>query len=113
MIWRDREQRFEHLDAQGLIFGILPDVSYEEKSDVLQPGDFLCLYTDGITEARNDQGAFFGEDRLCALLREHHRDTPQNMIDRLLNKLHDFSGTASFRDDVTLVIMKVAEDESD
>lgn len=111
LIWRERGQRFQRLDAQGLILGIVPDAGYEEKLDFLEPGDFLCLYTDGITETKNKQGDFFGEEGLCSLLREHHRESPQNMIDSLLVRLHDFSGTSSFRDDVSLVIMKVTEDE--
>ncbi len=111
LIWRNREQRFRSLDVRGLIFGIYSEVRYEEKSDVLEPGDFLCLYTDGITETRNGQGTFFGEERMCAVLREHHQDPPREMIDRLLDKLHDFRGASSFRDDVSLVIMKVSEDE--
>ena len=109
LLWRTGQGEFQHLDADGLILGILPEVSYEEKTDWVQPGDVLLLYTDGITEARNAQGEFFGEQRLRSVIRDTHRASAEGIIHRLLDALYDFTGSHSVQDDITLVVMKVEE----
>ncbi len=97
----------ERLDPDGLILGIKRGVSFEEQKVQLHPGDLLVLYTDGITEAEDREGAFFGEDRLCGLLREHRHLSPQQLIDQLLQEARHFSRSKNFNDDVTLVVMRV------
>ena len=54
--------------CDGLALGAMPGVVYEECRESLAPGDLLLLYTDGLTEARADDGAFLGLDGLAALL---------------------------------------------
>jgi sigma-B regulation protein RsbU (phosphoserine phosphatase) len=54
--------------SPGMPLGILPGVRFAETAVDLPPGTTLVLYTDGVTEARNDDGAQFGEDRLAAVL---------------------------------------------
>lgn len=107
VLWRGKTRACERLDAEGLILGISREVDFEEKLERLQPGDILLLFTDGITEAENQAGEFFGEERLCTLLEEHHTLAPQQIIDQLIRQLQSFTGTESFTDDVTLVIMRV------
>jgi serine phosphatase RsbU (regulator of sigma subunit) len=109
MIWRSRAKKLEYLDAEGLIFGILPEVDFEERRMQLHPGDLLLLYTDGIIEAENSRGSFFGENRLASLLEEHHDLSPQEIIDTLLYRVRTFTGVKTFNDDVTMVAMRVLE----
>ncbi len=105
--WRTTPQAFESLDAEGLILGVLKDVRFEERQVHLDPGDLLLLYTDGIIEAESPEGAFFGEERLRALLRENLTLPPQQIIDRLLHQVRLFTGRQSFNDDVSLVVLRV------
>jgi serine phosphatase RsbU (regulator of sigma subunit) len=112
LIWRNRQQEFEALDAEGLILGIKPDVEYEEKTKQLEAGDLVFLYTDGITEARNEHKEFFGENRLCALIRDRHNAEPREIIDYILHSLHEFTGSQTFRDDISMVVMRVEEPSS-
>lgn len=107
MIWRSNSQICEYLDAEGLILGVKRKVTFEEKKIQLQDGDILLLYTDGITEAANAGGELFGEDRLCTLLRENHTQSPQQIIDNLLEQVRFHTGCQNLNDDVSLVIMKV------
>jgi serine phosphatase RsbU (regulator of sigma subunit) len=58
----------EEVAIQGTLLGLLSDVSFEELELVLAPGDVLVAYTDGVTEARNPGGAFFGTDGLAHML---------------------------------------------
>jgi serine phosphatase RsbU (regulator of sigma subunit)/Na+/proline symporter len=105
LLWRSRSGTCEWLDAEGLILGVKPQVEFEEREVKLHPGDLLLLYTDGITEAADQGGALFGEDRLCALLNEHHTLSPGQIIDTLLGQVRLFTGTRTFNDDISLVIM--------
>lgn len=72
MVWRASLQTFDLLDAEGLILGVKRKVIFEEKEVQLNLGDISLRYTDGITEAANPDGDFFGEDRLSAMLKENH-----------------------------------------
>jgi serine phosphatase RsbU (regulator of sigma subunit) len=60
--------RVEEIAISGTLLGLLSDVSFEELELVLGPGDVLVAYTDGVTEARNPTGAFFGTDGLVQTL---------------------------------------------
>lgn len=58
----------EDLDAEGILFGVMDDFPFERSSVTLEAGDCVVLYTDGFTEAREDGGAMFGEERFRALV---------------------------------------------
>ncbi|MCW8892129.1 MAG: SpoIIE family protein phosphatase, partial [Deltaproteobacteria bacterium] len=70
LIWKHNKKQVERLDAEGLIFGIKNNISFEQKSTTLEVGDLLLLYTDGIIEAENNAKDFFGTERLEKLLQE-------------------------------------------
>lgn len=107
LIWRCGTNACERLDAEGLILGIKTNVVFEEKQVELQSGDILLLYTDGLTEAENHEGAFFGEERLCVILNENNHLPPQDIVNTLLDQGRMFSGQQNFKDDVSLVVMKI------
>ncbi len=107
LIWRKREQRIITLDAEGLIFGIKDNISFEQKAIDLESGDILLLYTDGIVEAENKEKAYFGIERLGKLLEECDDLSPQELIDRIMIQGRIFTGKRHFIDDITLVVMKV------
>jgi PAS domain S-box-containing protein len=95
------------LDAEGIIFGVTKEILFEEKSIVLQTGDLVLLYTDGITEAQNPKGEFFGTDRLTRLFSTQGARKPQEIINNIALDLQTFSGSSSFADDVSMVVLKV------
>jgi serine phosphatase RsbU (regulator of sigma subunit)/CBS domain-containing protein len=94
----------ERLSAQGFMLGIMPDEQYREKTVQLEPGDRLCLYTDGLIEARNEMGEGYGTDRLQGALAAHGREPAAALSDRLLADQREFRGTYPLSDDVTLVV---------
>jgi serine phosphatase RsbU (regulator of sigma subunit) len=73
----------------------------------LEPGDILLLYTDGITEATNHQGIFWGEDRLADIIRQNADSSAERLIQMVLMALKDHTNGSPLDDDVTLVISKV------
>lgn len=95
------------LDAEGIIFGVSKEIVFEEKSVILRSGDLVLLYTDGITEAENPDGEFFGTQRLCSLFASQDSQSPQEIINRIVKELQTFCRSAVFADDVSLVVLKV------
>ena len=94
------------LDADGLILGVNKKVIFEQKTTTLAPGDLILLYTDGLTEAENPHGEFFGLDRVSDILVQHAQHPPQTIIEVLLEQLKQFCHSESFNDDITLMIFK-------
>jgi len=73
----------------------------------LEPGDILLLYTDGITEAINQQGTFWGEDRLADIIRQNANSSAEQLIQKILQALKDHMDGSPLADDVTLMISRV------
>jgi phosphoserine phosphatase RsbU/P len=72
----------------------------------LSPGDVLILYTDGITEARNDAGDMLDAEGLIAMARELPIIEPAEMAAQLLARMNKFRGTAPADDDQTFCILQ-------
>jgi sigma-B regulation protein RsbU (phosphoserine phosphatase) len=98
---------WQELDAEGLILGVEHEVSFEEKSVTLEPGDLLFIYTDGIIEAERESGELFGVERLCGVLSGMQQETPEAIIDGVMAQLAAFSDSNPLQDDVSMVVMKV------
>jgi len=89
--------------------GILADVQFSEKSISLQMGDLFIIYSDGVTEARNEAGHFFGEDNLKRLLPKLSGQTAAAAGTQILETVDNFVGTARANDDLSLIIIRKAE----
>ena len=88
------------------MLGVFPDATYERAHSSLQSGDRLLLYTDGITESRNDADEEFGEARLSdALLRNRHLDAA-SLHAAVMKEVTQFA-TAGFQDDATLLTVAI------
>lgn len=102
--WRTSHGVHE-LRARGMPLGLLPDMDYEEKEVMLQPGDSVLLYSDGLIEAHSPEREMFGFPRLQALMAEPADDA--TLVEFLLGKLGDFTGPSwEQEDDVTLVLIR-------
>ena len=82
------------------------NVIFEEKSTLISKGDLILLYTDGLTEAENPAGDFFGVERLSDIFIQYAHHSPEKIIDTLLKHLKQFCQSESFKDDITLMIFK-------
>jgi serine phosphatase RsbU (regulator of sigma subunit) len=94
------------LDAEGMILGVRKNVIFEEKTTTLSEGDLILLYTDGLTEAENPDGEFFGIRRVSDIFIQYAQHSPERIIDALLKHLKQFCQSESFKDDITLMIFK-------
>ena len=102
-----RGDRVETLKLVGFPLGIFDDVTYEEWSLVLDPGNILLFHSDGLSEATDPDGRFFGTERLAVLLKASAILPPGEIADRLLGEVNEFTHGAPVQDDRTLVVMKV------
>ncbi|HEX9944998.1 MAG TPA: SpoIIE family protein phosphatase [Thermoanaerobaculia bacterium] len=96
----------EQLTAGGLPLGLLPQARFQSRALTLGPGDLLCLYSDGITEAESPGEEEFGMARLTDLLLRE-RDRPlDELIEAVIQTVGEFSQGRPQGDDQTLVLLR-------
>jgi serine phosphatase RsbU (regulator of sigma subunit) len=99
----------EELRATGMPLGLLPGMGYEEKEIVLERGESVLFYSDGLVEAHDPQREMFGFPRLQGLVGAH-RSGGQEMVNFLLSELARFTGEGwEQEDDITLVTLERSE----
>lgn len=96
----------QELMTGDMALGILENNEYQEGSLTLQVGDLVALYTDGVTEAINSEGEFFGESRLHQMLQETRHLPTDEIVKTITDAVKTFSGHLPPRDDVTLLVVK-------
>jgi hypothetical protein len=86
--------------------GILPDARFTEQRVDLAPQETLLVYSDGVTEARNREGEFFGEDRLFGILPRMRGLEPRIAAEVLLAEVARFMGEERYPDDLSLILLR-------
>ncbi len=104
-----RKGELLELRTGGMILGMFPEAPYERGEFVLEPGDLLLLYTDGLTETLNGEEEEFGEERLAHVLQGGLPDSAGEVIDLLKRRVQDFAGRDGFGDDLTILVIRVEE----
>ncbi len=94
------------LDSSGLAIGLMPGTQYESRRLVLESGDLLVAFTDGISEAMNADGDEWGEEHLIALLEVSHLSSAREIADAVLAGADGFAAGTSQHDDMTLVVVR-------
>jgi sigma-B regulation protein RsbU (phosphoserine phosphatase) len=94
----------EPLAGRGFMLGVVPGAAYDERTVALDPGDRLCLYTDGAVECRNPAGEMFGSDRLADALAAGARRPAPALADDLAAGVRAFAGGRPVGDDLTLLV---------
>ncbi len=98
------EGDFEYLKAKnGLVLAIMEDMSYEKNTVNLLSGDKLYLYTDGVTEAMNEDNELYSEERLKATLNKSETLSPKELCEKVYADVQQFSGDAPQFDDITML----------
>ncbi|MCE7869705.1 GAF domain-containing protein [bacterium CPR1] len=93
IFWSPHQERPRLLYAEGILIGAIPEATYEDCSVELPEGSWLILYTDGLTEARNEVGDFFGLQRVLELLHSHTGNSPQRLVNRIYDEVRRFSNS--------------------
>ncbi len=95
--------------CEGTILGVFSEATYNSKAYQLEPGSKVLLFTDGITEARSEQGEFFGNERLEQFLRRQGGKSSRQTVLDLVAAVDKFYGTNPPNDDRTLVVFDLPE----
>ena len=95
----------ERLNSTGTLLGLFPNWEFSIAESTLAPGDVMALYTDGITEASNEDGKEFGEDLLVEKLAEYRDLASEPMAKALTEEVRNFSPHEQ-HDDITLIVAK-------
>lgn len=102
--------RADFVGSEGMALGMVPDELFAEAvvdhTERLARGDVLVLYTDGVTEAPNEDGKEFSGARMSDVVRTHATWAAKEINDRLMEAVGRFSGEVPQRDDFTLVTVR-------
>ena len=96
----------------GIALGIASDLSYEQNTVNLSPGDTVIFYTDGVTEAMNSEDEEFGLDPLTEFFRENPPRDPEETTEAVFEAINAFSGGTSQSDDITCLVLRCSETSS-
>ncbi len=103
----------EYLKDKGTALGMVRSRDYcklvETNEVKYAPGDIMVLYTDGITEAKNQKGEEFDYDRLATALSEVTEKSSQEIEKHIIQRLYEFSGSSEINDDYTSMTIKFKE----
>jgi sigma-B regulation protein RsbU (phosphoserine phosphatase) len=97
----------EKIAIAGFPLGIFEDANYDERSFLLDPGDIVVFYSDGIGDAQGPGGEFFGHRRVARIVTENPGLSADGIADRILEGADTFCGSQHPVDDRTLVVLKV------
>lgn len=116
LYYRARTGKAEYLKDRGVALGMVRNTSYSNFIGVnelhYEPGDIMVLYTDGITESKSNKGEEFGYDRLVTCLLEVREKPVREIIDCLIARLYEFSGSDNINDDYTALIVKFVKQDN-
>ena len=99
----------ERLTAGGMMAGAFEWAEYEEDAAPLASGDVLVIFSDGISEAENEEGCEYGEERLVRFATAHRELSADELRQAVFTEIDAWSGKKERNDDQTLVIMKGKE----
>ncbi|MBQ9632432.1 MAG: PP2C family protein-serine/threonine phosphatase [Lachnospiraceae bacterium] len=107
-VFRQSEGKYSLLEGENdFVAGFEPDIEFTERQMVLEPGDKLFLYTDGIPEAHNSEGELYGIDRMLAALNRCVGYTSKEFFDNFTKDVFGFMGEAEQFDDMTMLLLEL------
>ncbi len=99
-------------ERHGLPLGIQGETKFNSSKTCLAADDLLVLYTDGVTEACNQNQELFGEDRLLSLIEECHGNDPEDLTRRICAAVEEFETGAEQADDITVLVLRYNADNN-
>jgi len=105
-LFRAGDGQIEELPLNNMIVGAFPFATYDAAPLKMKPGDVLLAYSDGLTEAENPQGEMLGEEGVKKVILAHAPAGSQQLEQKLLETIQNFTAGRSLTDDITLIIVE-------
>ena len=103
---KQKDGNFTYLKSRpGLVLAGMEGIKYRKNELLMEPGDRLFLYTDGVTEATDASNQLYGEERLSGFMNGHVEDTAENVLHGLKQDIDRFVGEAPQFDDITMLML--------
>ncbi len=106
LLFRGENRQLEKLETGGPPVGLLPGVAFTIGEAKFDAGDLLILYTDGLTDAQNCKGEYFGDGHLVDFIRSFPDITCEQLIDSIYNALARFTCGPTLPDDLTIIAIR-------
>ena len=101
-----RSEKVEQLEKDAPALGLMKEAVFNEQSFGLTQYDFMLIYSDGLTEAKNINGEFFGETRLLELMKNKQNFTAKQLGEMIIANIDFFIEKVPAHDDLTLAVLK-------
>ena len=101
-----KKDKFTELKPTGGLLGIVERQRFGLENTRMDKGDVMILFTDGISEAQNEFGELYGEERLKELLKKHHHLSAKEIAYNILSEITNYSTNSQYTDDSTIVVVK-------
>lgn len=105
LLFRQENPEPERLTEGGTVLGAIEGCPYSLGRCQLNTGDVLALFSDGLTEAANQAGEMFEEEKLIQVLREIGEQSAAPLLNEILKSVDRFSAQAEQRDDISLMVI--------
>jgi phosphoserine phosphatase RsbU/P len=107
--FRGRARACQTLEGDNVPLGFSEREVYQQFSIPFEVGDIFFFYSDGVTEATNEGGEFFGVNRLVELIETNSRLDPEELVEKVRMAVVGFSHSETFADDLTCVAVKMVD----
>jgi len=97
---------FRRLECGGPIVGLFESASYEEETVTLSPGDWLIVFSDGVSEALSATGEEYGESRILSVVQGNLSLEPQKLLEAVFSDVRSFARGAAQNDDITAMVLR-------
>jgi sigma-B regulation protein RsbU (phosphoserine phosphatase) len=97
---------FRRLECGGPIVGLFENANYEEETVTLTAGDWLIVFSDGVSEALSASGEEYGEGRILACVQKNMTLEPQKLLEAMFSDVREFARGAAQNDDITAMVLR-------
>ena len=101
-----KKDTIEFIKSTALPLGIFQSAQYKSIEKDVNKNDTLVLYTDGLTEAQNDEGTMYSFEKLYETVSTHKKETPKEILSAIQNSLEKFIKNTPMNDDTTILVTK-------
>lgn len=108
LLYNYETKEITEFDSEGFLLGVMDKgITYEKREFSFKGKSRLFIFTDGLSEAINEQKVQYGEEKIKKNLIKHASKEPQKYLDSVLKDLKKYTGSDAFNDDLTLLVMDI------